>query len=240
MSRTIVVSDLHGNARLLTGVLEHAGFSDGDRLVIAGDLVDVGTDDTIALADALGATVLAGNHEVAAAIGLQISPQNPETRLLAPELARRFASGEWPLALAVDGWLITHAGVSTALSDITDRFSGDAEQIADALNHLFRDEIASAVRRMPVSFQDLDRYRLIGGEMGPLWFRPLNMGHIPSGLRQVVGHTPPDALPEHLTSSLERHGWLLVEPGGHAGGRGSAGDLRYAVLQNGAGRIVTG
>jgi hypothetical protein len=130
--------------------------------------------------------------------------------------------------------------VSTALGDITYRAAGDVEQIADALNRLFRDEIAGAVRRMPVSFQDLDRYRLIGGEMGPLWFRPLNMEHIPSGLRQVVGHTPPDALPEHLTSSLERHGWLLVEPGGHAGGRGSTGNLRYAVLADGAGGIVTG
>ncbi len=238
MSKTIVVSDLHGDTALLEAILEHAEFSaeNGDHLVVAGDLVDVGTDDTIGMAQSLGATILAGNHEVSAAIGLRINPQNAETREMAPELARLFASGEWPLALAVDGWLITHAGVSTSLSDLT--VSGeDAEDIAQTLNTMFKDEISRAVRRMPLDFEELGRFRLLGGELGPLWFRPFNLTHIPSGLRQIVGHTPPESLSSADVSALESRGWLLIEPGGHTKERDSA-RIRYALIDEAGGRVI--
>jgi len=238
LTRTIVVSDLHGDSALLTRALDDAGFSAGsDRLVVAGDLVDVGSDDTIALAEQLGATILAGNHEVSAAIGLRITPQNPETIAMGPDLARRFASGEWPLALVVDGWLVTHAGVSVALDDIVMAASGDLEAVATSLNELFRTEISSAVRRMPITWDSLTSFRLIGGEMGPLWFRPLSLHHVPSGLPQVVGHTPPEMLaPAHL-SALDARGWRLVEPGR----RGDAGSgFRYAVIEDGDARVVSG
>lgn len=237
MPKTIVVSDLHGNTDVLQDVLEHSGFSAGDSLIVAGDLVDVGTQDTIGLADSLGATVLAGNHEVSAAIGLRITPQNPETRAIAPELARRFASGEWPLAVAVEGWLITHAGVSESLSDVIAEADSDPATIAEKLNARFRDEIASAVRQMPLDYDELASYRLIGGELGPLWFRPMDLTRIPSGLRQIVGHTPPEALSPAQLAALELRGWLLVEPGGHAAtGRGPG--LRYALIQNGEAEVV--
>ncbi len=237
MPRTIIVSDLHGNAGLLDDVLEHAGFSAGDRLIVAGDLVDVGTDDTIGRAESYGAVVLAGNHEVSAAIGLRINPQNPQTRAMAPELARRFASGEWPLAAEAEGWLVTHAGVSEALSDIIGASGTDAAAIAATLNERFRDEISSAVRRMPLDYDDLGSYRLIGGELGPLWFRPLELERIPSGLRQIVGHTPPEAVAGAHLAALRSRGWLLVEPGGHSStGRGPR--LRYALVEQGEARVV--
>lgn len=238
MTRTIVVSDLHGDASLLTRALDDANFSaDSDRLVVAGDLVDIGTDDTIALAEELGATILAGNHEVSAAIGLRISPQNPETLAMGPELARRLTEGEWPLAIAVDGWLITHAGVSVTLDDIVVTAGSEPDAVAAALNELFRAEVSDAVRRMPIDWDSLANFRLIGGEMGPLWFRPLSLHHVPSGLRQVVGHTPPEMLsPSHL-SALEARGWRLVEPGRR--GEGHSG-FRYAIIQDGDARVVTG
>lgn len=228
-ARTIVVSDLHGRSDLLTRALDHACFTTGDRLVVAGDLIDVGTDDTIALAQSLGATILAGNHEVSAAIGLRISPQNPESIARGSEFAGCFATGEWPLAVAVDGWLITHAGVSVSFDDVLLRAGFDPVATADALNDLFRDEITRAVRSMPLAFEDLGRFRILGGEMGPLWFRPMNPELLPSGLRQVVGHTPPDALGARL-SAVESRGWRLVEPGGHGGPQTLA---RYAVIENG-------
>jgi len=238
LPRTIVVSDLHGNAALLERALEHAQFASGeDRLIVAGDLVDVGSDDTIALAEQLGATVLAGNHEVSAAIGLRISPQNPETLARGPEFAGRFASGEWPLAVAVDGWLVTHAGVSVALDDIVIMAGHDVETVADRLNELFRTEISSAVRRMPITWEGLTSFRLIGGEMGPLWFRPTSLHHVPSGLRQVVGHTPPEMLSPAQLASLDSRGWRLVEPGR----RGDPGaGFRYALIENGDAEVVTG
>ncbi|PKQ15784.1 MAG: hypothetical protein CVT67_07985 [Actinobacteria bacterium HGW-Actinobacteria-7] len=237
MPRTIIVSDLHGNARLLADILTHAGFSADDRLIVAGDLLDVGTDEMIELTESLGATILAGNHEVAAAIGLRIKPQNPETRTMAPELARRFASGEWPLAVAIDGWLVTHAGVSTALSDIIDTAGADVNSLAEILNTQFRDEISSAVRRMPLDNDQIAQYRLIGGELGPLWFRPMNPAHIPSGLRQIVGHTPPTSMGQQHLATLNSRGWLLIEPGGHPRAHGDPA-VRYALVENGEARVI--
>jgi len=235
LPRTIVLSDLHGDASLLERVLKHARFSEGeDRLIVAGDLVDVGTDDTLAAAERLGATVLAGNHEVAAAIGLRISPQNPETLTKGPEFAARFESGEWPLAAAVDGWLVTHAGVSVALDDLIVLADHDTERLAADLNELFRAEISTAAVRAPVHWGGLASFRLIGGEMGPLWFRPTSLDHVPSALRQVVGHTPPEMFsPAHL-QALESRGWRLVEPGRR--GAWGAG-YRYAIIEDGEARV---
>ncbi len=238
MARTIVVSDLHGDSTLLERALEHARFCAGeDSLVVVGDLVDVGSDDTIAVAEQLGATILAGNHEVSAAIGLRISPQHPETLAAGPEFADRFASGEWPLAVAIDGWLLTHAGVSVALDDIVSNAGGDVDALAEELNRLFRVEIESAVQHAPVTWDGLTSFRLIGGEMGPLWFRPMSLHHIPSGLRQIVGHTPPEMLsPGHL-AALQSRGWRLVEPGGRPD-RGAG--FRYAVIEGGDACVVSG
>ncbi len=235
MPRTIVVSDLHGNTSLLERALEHSGFGANDTLVVAGDLIDVGADDTVALAESLGATVLAGNHEVAAAMGLRISPQNPDSLTRGPEFAGRFATGEWALAAAADGWLITHAGVSIALDDVIAKAHGDIEALAHELNRQFRDEVSRAVRSMPLGPEDLDRFRLIGGEMGPLWFRPTDLARIPGGLRQIAGHTPPELFSAGELAALESRGWRLVEPGGHVGEIVA----RYAVIENGDAHVVS-
>lgn len=237
MRRTIVVSDIHGRNEALTRALDHANYGADDSLIIAGDLIDVGPDDTIALAEKLGATILAGNHEVSAAVGLRISPQNPESLAIGPELASRFASGAWPLAAAVEGWLVTHAGISVALDDIVIKAGSDIRAVAASLNDAFRDEMSRAVRRMPVAWEDLASFRLIGGEMGPLWFRPLSLHHVPSGLRQVVGHTPPEMLAESHLSALEARGWRLVEPGNRAE---SDTSYRYAVIENGEATVYEG
>jgi len=236
VARTVVVSDLHGNSALLERVLEHAEYGSDDQLIIAGDLIDVGTDDTIGLAESLGATVLAGNHEVAAAMGLRISPQNPESLTRGPEFAGRLASGEWRLAAAVEGWLVTHAGVSVALDDIIALSDGDPQALADELNRQLVEEISRAVRSMPLATEDLDRFRLIGGEMGPLWFRPMDPTRIPAGLRQIAGHTPPELLSAVELELLESQGWRLIEPGGHGS---EVNGVRYAVIENGEARVVS-
>lgn len=237
MPRTIVVSDLHGSTERLERALEHASFSASDRLVVAGDLVDVGPGDVVGLAESLGATILAGNHEVAAAVGLKIVPQHAATLERGPQLATHFAEGTWPLALEADGWLITHAGVSSALSDVISRVNQDPVALAAELNRMFRAEMTAAMASMPLEWPDMERFRLIGGEMGPLWFRPMRLIDLPSGLRQIVGHTPPELLPDSGRALLESSGWLLIEPGGHAGG-GRA--FRYALIEHGEARVFEG
>lgn len=244
--RTLVLSDLHGDASRLERTLEHARFTRDDRLVIAGDLIDVGTDDVIALAEAHGATVLAGNHEVSAALGLRISPQHPESLERGSEFAERFASGVWPLAVEVEGFLITHAGVSATLSDLIDRAGGEVAAVAERLNHLFRSEVESARAQAPLAWEDIERLRLCGSPAGPLWFRPRSAAQLPSGLRQIVGHTPPEMYPPETLDALEHAGWLLVESGGHGatavtcrrGGRILYPSVRYAVIEDGTARLV--
>lgn len=231
--RTLVVSDLHGDASLLDETLAHAAYGVGDRLIVAGDLIDVGPDDVISYARELGAVILAGNHEVSAALGLRISPQHETSLERGPWFMERFLEGEWPLATAVDGWLITHAGVSVALDDLLDR-TDDPEATAATLNELFRAECVAAVRHPPATWDELQSFRLMGGQMGPLWFRPLNPVHVPSGVRQIVGHTPPDAIGPEQYAALEQLGWRLIEPGGHRRTRG----VRYAVIENGEAEVV--
>lgn len=204
--------------------------------MVAGDLLDGGPDDTVAAAEALGAEILAGNHEVSAALGIIITPQDASTRQRAAELSDRFASGEWGLATAADGWLITHAGVSVALEDVVQRAGRDAHAVADSLNELFIAEFVQAARDSRLSWVDLERYRLIGGAMGPLWFRPHDLSMIPGGLKQIAGHTAPEYLGASLTNDLAAAGWLLVEPGGHRGRRPA---FRYAVIEDGVASVVS-
>jgi hypothetical protein len=235
--RTIIVSDLHGDSGLLERAIAHAGLAEDDTLIVAGDLIDVGPDDTIGAAESAGAVILAGNHEVSAAIGLRISPQHAESLERGPEFAQRMISGEWPLAVAVDGWLVTHAGISLTLDDMVIRAEYDAATIAADLNARFAEELSAAVAHGPLDWDELGRYRLLGSQMGPLWFRPIEPRHIPGGVRQIVGHTPPDFLGAGQLERLTALGWLLVEPGGH----GVDGGFRYAVIDSdGAACVVDG
>jgi hypothetical protein len=234
LARTIIVSDLHGSAAMLDRTVEHSGLTAADTLVIAGDLVDIGPDDVISRARELGAIILVGNHEVAAALGLRISPQHPESLVRGPEFARLMREGEWPLAMAVDGWLVTHAGVSTALDDIIVNEGLDAELVAADLNRRFADEITDASARVPAEWDSLERYRTLNCSSGPLWFRPMHLSQVPAGVHQIVGHTPPEVLGDAAIDRLADLGWLLIEPGGH----GDSGGLRYAIVEDGTARVV--
>lgn len=236
MSRTIVVSDLHGSVTLLEYVFAHAGFSPEDRLVIAGDFIDVGTDDVLGAARAAGAETLAGNHEVAAATGLRIAPQNPDSLERGAEFASAILSGELPIATAAEGWLITHGGLSSAFADLIAHHGGDADAIAAELNRRFRDEVTEALDSAPLTAEHLDRFPIIGSESGPLWFRPTDLTLVPRGLNQVVGHTPPELFSAAELAELEMLGWRLIEPGGHAKGQGL---MRYAVIEKGDARVIT-
>ncbi len=237
--RTIVLSDVHGFASLLHNALEHAGFGGGDSLVVAGDLVDIGPDDCIAVAEKYGATVLAGNHEVSAALGVDIIPQNPETPAKGPEFARRFLSGEWPLAAEVEGWVITHAGVSAMLlDDEPESARGDAKVLAERLNAAFLAEMERFARE-DLSVWGAGRSRIIGSEYGPMWFRPRRLEWVPMGLRQIAGHTPREAFLSDDLAALERRGMLLIDPRARDAAETRA-RFRYAIIEDGAARLYEG
>lgn|GEM_PF-6122451 len=236
--RTIVVSDIHGFNALLEGALTDAGYSDDDKLVLAGDLVDIGPDDTVSTAESLGATILAGNHEVSAALGLEISPQSEETRKHGRDYARKLQVGQWPLALAVEGWLITHGGLSTLFGEEIERSRGDVDRLAEELNGAFVGEIARFLDG-EMSAYSLGRSRIVGSELGPLWFRAARPELVPGGIRQVVGHTPCELYTPEGLAVLAAKNFLLIDPGAHLGAA-EEGSFRYAVIENGEARVVNG
>ena len=61
-----VCSDIHGQRRLLTALLEKTGFSDDDRLYVAGDIIDRGPESIPLLLNLMkmkNAECILGNHE---------------------------------------------------------------------------------------------------------------------------------------------------------------------------------
>lgn len=237
MRRTIVISDLHGFEFLLDNALADAGYTRGDRLIVAGDLIDIGPDDCVTAAQRKGATILAGNHEVSAALGVDIAPQNRESPAKGPKFARRFVSGDWPLAVAVEGWLITHGGLSTLFEDDIERAGHDPELIAASLNERFRGELRRFLQG-GVSMWGLGRSRIIGSEFGPLWFRGALANQVPDGLRQIVGHTPCELFSAEQVRALSSKPFLLVDPGAHL--EPDVHRFRYAIIENGEAEVVAG
>ena len=70
--RTIVFSDVHGEPELIRRVLDHSAYRPGDdRLIFAGDAIEVGRDSAgcLDLLAEIGAECLVGNHEYAAFVG---------------------------------------------------------------------------------------------------------------------------------------------------------------------------
>lgn len=233
--RTIVFSDVHGEPSIINNVIEHSGFDPhADRLVFAGDAVDLGRDSwgCLELLDEIGAECLVGNHEYAAFVDFEIE----DIRLSESVLRRNeenLTSGRWRLAAEADGVLITHAGVSREyVSDFIEGAEGSVARFADALNEQF----ARAVELGMVA---------AGGviEMGgPIWWRPDYDEQLLPLVTQVVGHTPreivhdPDAL-----ARLTAGGVYLVDPwvrGWRRRGFGLPVPLRYAVIEGGSVRVV--
>lgn len=65
MGRTVVVGDVHGTREELDALLAKVAFSEGDRLVLVGDLVARGPDPAgvVHTVRRLGGRVVRGNHE---------------------------------------------------------------------------------------------------------------------------------------------------------------------------------
>jgi len=64
--RTIVFSDVHGEPDIIAAVVAHSGFDASvDRLVFAGDAIEIGRDTSrcLDLLEELGAECLVGNQE---------------------------------------------------------------------------------------------------------------------------------------------------------------------------------
>jgi len=235
--RTIVFSDVHGCPDVIAAVVVHSGFDARvDRLVFAGDAIEIGPDPSrcLDLLEELGAECLVGNHEYGAFTGRPVEGE-PLDPALVERIAESIASGRWRLAASADGVLITHAGVDKRFAVHTE--SGDsssAELTAQVLNHEFEAAAASRSRRAGS----------VVGASGPLWWRPGDYGDPIRGITQVAGHTPPEIIPEtDVVAHWAARGVYLVDPyvrGWRMRGFLPPTPVRYAVIEDGAVRVVEG
>ncbi len=193
--RTIVIGDAHGYPWIIQNALDHSGFAPGvDRFIYTGDFLDRGQDPhrCVDLIEQFATTVLVGNHELAVLLEDPITPFDEASALFEPYLRGRVLNAAddeaWQCAAAVDGVLITHAGVPARYRRALDEeCDGDVTRFADWLNEQFRESLRASVSRRAVDWEGL-----LGLE-GPFWFRPRieRAELVLPGVVQIAGHTPP-------------------------------------------------
>ena len=234
--QTIVISDCHGHPELVAAALDDAGFEQSrDRLVFAGDFLDRGPRpaECLALLEDAGAELLLGNHDAAILFGQPIWPQDAVSWRFAPRLLDGFLAGEWQLAAAAHGVLITHAGVTLEVAGLRDaaaHLKVDADGLADTLNARFRSAALKALAG------ETDHHPLLG-ERGPLWLRPhqLHPWDLPA-VPQIIGHTDARSVDADALAGLGVH---LVDPGVSSllpGARPRR--FRYAVVDEDGVRVL--
>jgi hypothetical protein len=226
--RTIVIADAHGQPELVERPLRHAGYDKkNDRLVFAGDFLDIGDRpaETLALLQNNDAQMLWGNHEYAVLTETLITPQDARSWEYADLLHETFESRAWPLAVCVDEVIITHAGVCELFADDFAACDRDPDALVEMLNQRFYQQAAYDLA-YGYSFQGS-----ITGEHGPLWYRPNSIA--PLEVEQVAGHTPPG----DICAGPRFH---LIDPFEHSSqGPAQVEDCyRYAVIEDGAVTVV--
>jgi hypothetical protein len=228
--RTIVFSDAHGEPAIIRAVVEHSGYdAERDRLIFAGDAIEVGRDSLgcLELLEELGAECLVGNHEYAAYTRWPLEGDVLDTRVT-EFVEDALRSGRWKLAAEADDVLITHAGVSDELG-YEFGVAGDSEvrRFVDALNEEFSGTVEIGANATEGAIDT----------SGPLWYRP-GEGSLPlPGLTQIVGHTPLEFYARFGT--LERWqeaGLYFVDPfvrGWRERAFVEPVPFRYAVIEDG-------
>lgn len=221
--RTIVVGDMHQKQHLVLSIVDNAiRLLGARRVVLLGDYCDdysPDRDETDAekllrgleyQVDWVDRTrergmqvdVLLGNHDMQ----YLIERQGPGTNLNCIVLVRRLlAQMNVRMAAAVDGWLATHAGLTSQFADIVLEIDGEAEpfgepsysaeSLAAQLNAVFDHALTEMFEHG--NDEELLLFNLCGPGRGgacipgPLWastseLTVLGMPH----LNQIIGHTP--------------------------------------------------
>ena len=221
--KTIVVGDMHQKQRPILPIVDNAiRFLGARRVVLLGDYCDDyspnrDTTDAKKLLEGLEfqadwidrtrgrgiqVDVLLGNHDMQ----YLIERQGPGTNLNCTIPAQRLlAQMNVHMAAAVDGWLATHAGLTSQFANVvleidsnaarSDRPSYSAESLSDQLNATFDHALFEMFERG--NDEELLLLNLCGPGRGgacipgPLWASTseLTLLGIPR-LNQIIGHTP--------------------------------------------------
>jgi hypothetical protein len=193
-----------------------------DHLIFAGDILDLGFHPLECMEVLLNenAELLWGNHDLAIILNKPISPISDYDVPVYDML--RSISHKFKVAACCGDILITHAGLSekfhNACSDLLclNFFNGDNYNLPALL----------AAKLNSMDLEDL------WTPTGPLWYRP-SLSNIPLGVRQIVGHTPPEWIPNFSDFyTVDPHNeFYSVDPycKGDSFGQGR---YRYALIEN--------
>lgn len=219
--KTYVITDLHGNYRLLDNFLKFSGYDrEKDRLVCAGDFSDIGEHSVQVLAtlEHERAIILVGNHEFAHCYKYPITPYNSELDKFAADYwMTRILNKDWGIAYEVDDVLITHAGVSEALWTLKYFEKGTLREIMDYLNASFWNSTSYNGKYLELLG---DRWLNYDDQYSPLWYRPFDTEfrdgdvfiNAPAPIKQIVGHTPVEYYPTETQQQLLGMNFIMIDP----------------------------
>lgn len=200
MGKTLIVGDMHLKQRIILPRVDAMVARYGiDRIVFVGDYCDERHSSDIMLTDALclfadwaedaraagrQVDLLLGNHDYQYLLG----EEGPGTHMEQVEEVRALLGELEPMvATTVEGFLITHAGLTESwVGEYVDEFA-DADEAAICLNELYRSGSAENLRIL------FERGPGRGGWdlPGPLWAdRDELRSDAVVGINQIVGHTP--------------------------------------------------
>ena len=203
--KTIICSDVHGRPELLENVIKHSGYVKGqDRLIFAGDLVDIGHDpiSCLEVLERHNTELLWGNHDLARYMGNPIWPQSSYDPEVYDAIYRN--SHDFQIATIVgEDILVTHAGLGERFYNIYFKPYDDIEYVCDVLNAM--------------SLRDF------WNDYSPIWYRPNNYDRLVTYFEQICGHTPPT--PENGLMAIG------VDPYTRTGFE-SKDRFRYALVEN--------
>ena len=171
--KTIVCSDCHGRPELITNVIEHSGYQEGqDRLIFAGDFLDIGFQPLECLDVLLNANaeLLWGNHDLAAYLRHPISPQSDYDSDVYERLCQEASRFDVSTIIEPD-ILVTHAGMGKRFYNTYFDKNTSVEYINTFLNTMV--------------FEDL------WNDYSPIWYRHNRYDMPVMAIRQIFGHTPP-------------------------------------------------
>jgi hypothetical protein len=225
----VVIGDVHAAHRGLEILLREVGAIDANGyrrsthfVVQLGDLLHLGHETGEADRATLAAGTrwidlqLLGNHEGFYAYSLDscwwnrmASPDqvHPEVRDALVQQAQR---GRWNIAAALDGWVLTHAGVHPAYQA---QLGAGSQEVATALAATFSERLASGQRVQVIDCSGPVRgYDQEPG--GVLWCDMTEIESVAgeNTLRQIVGHTPQEA-PRLVGDRI----WAVDTGGGRSG-----------------------
>lgn len=233
------MTDVHAAHRGLESLLREVGAidADGNRLdshfvAQLGDLLHLGHQ--VHEADLRTLEVglrwidlfVLGNHEGFYTYRLEscwwshiLTPDRVHPEVI-DRLSEMTAAGRWHIAAAIDGWVMSHAGIHPDYQkDLLDRAgSSEADAVVGALAALFADRLETG-RRTPI-IDSSGPVRGIDAEPGGvLWadFSEQEAAMDRNVLHQIVGHTPQARAPRLVGDRF----WAADMGGGRTGTLGA-------------------